>query len=326
MFKAFVHNSPALTMLTDETGRVTYMSPQCESVLGHPAQKFIGVVMPDIIHPDDIAACQQAFEQVFKYGRQVIDFEYRIIDGKGFIRWISHNAGVVKFHGNITGIQSLIYDITSRKAGEEKIKNLLAEKEIMLKEVHHRIKNNMNIISSILFIQMSTLKDPAAASALKDATGRVQSMMVLYDKLYRSDDFKDLSLREYISPIVDEIIDNFPNKAMVKIIKNIDDALIDSKIFTNLGIIINEIITNIMKYAFKGRKEGVITISAAVNDNRLKLIIEDDGIGMPESFDDKSGGGFGLELVAMMARSLRGTIRFDRDNGTKFILDFIIDN
>jgi len=198
----------------------------------------------------------------------------------------------------------------------------VSEKELILKEAHHRIKNNMSTVSSIIWLQLETLKEPSAIAALNDARSRVQSMMVLYDKLYRSDNFKELSFKEYISQLVDEIIANFPNKGKVKIEKNIDDFMVDAITLSNIGIIINETLTNIMKYAFAGRDTGLIKVSAAALNNHIKISIADNGIGIAESFDIAKSGGFGLELLDMMTQALRGTMKIERNNGTKFILEF----
>jgi len=216
----------------------------------------------------------------------------------------------------------LVTDITERKLAEEKIKMLLAEKELLLKEVHHRIKNNMNTVAGLMSLQLDTLKESSAVAALKDARSRVVSMMLLYDKLYRSDDFKEMSFKEYISPLVDEIVGNFPNKAIVNIEKNIADFMLDAKRVSSLGILINELLTNIMKYAFNGRDNGLITIYAAARDGRASVAVGDDGIGIPASVDMASSPGFGLQLVDMMTRQLRGVIKLERDGGTKFTLEF----
>jgi len=171
-------------------------------------------------------------------------------------------------------------------------------------------------------MQLDTLNEPTAVAALKDARSRIQSMMILYDKLYRSDDFDKISFKDYFTPLVDEIIGNFPNREMVKIEKNIDDFMIDAKRLSPLGIIINELLTNIMKYAFVGRGNGLITFSAAVSDGRVILSVGDNGIGIPESVDFSASDSFGLQLVYMMTRQLRAAAKIERNNGTKFILEF----
>jgi PAS domain S-box-containing protein len=149
-------------------------------------------------------------------------------------------------------IIGIMRNITERKRFDENIAKLLEEKELLLKEVHHRIKNNMNTIYGLLALQAETTSEPAAVSAIKDAASRVNSMMNLYDKLYRSHDVTALPVNTYIPSLVDEIIMNFPNSKLVMIKKYIDEFVLDVRLIQPLGIIINELLTNIMKYAFTG--------------------------------------------------------------------------
>jgi len=216
----------------------------------------------------------------------------------------------------------LAIDITERRLSEEKISRLLKEKEILIREVHHRIKNNMSAISGILFLHSDSMKDPAAIAALQDAESRVHSMMVLYDKLYRTDNIIEMSIREYLPPLIDEIICSFPNSRMIRIEKNIGDFIIDARFLFPLGIIINELITNIMKYAFSGSDAGIINISASMADNLVTVVVHDSGIGLPEHIDVKNTTGFGLSLVGILTDQINGNIVIERSMGTKFILEF----
>jgi PAS domain S-box-containing protein len=219
-----------------------------------------------------------------------------------------------------------IEDITERKDAEKKIKALLAEKEIILKEVHHRIKNSMNTIKSLLNLQSAMLKDPFAIEALTDTESRVQSMMLLYDKLYRSTDYMEISIKEYLFSLIDEIIENFPNSNSVTVEKNIDDFIFDAKRLQSIGIIINELLTNIMKYAFVGKDEGVklIAVSVKKNKNTVSIIIKDNGVGIPVNTNFENSSGFGLTLVRLLTEQVGGTIRIERENGTSVVLEFEI--
>jgi two-component sensor histidine kinase len=212
--------------------------------------------------------------------------------------------------------------LSERKKSEEKISSLLNEKELILKEVHHRIKNNMNSIKGLLHLHENSIDDKVTISALKDAGRRIESMMVLYDKLYRSENFKVISLKNYIPSLAEEIISHFPNSASVKIETKIDDFTLDISKLQALGIIINELLTNMMKYAFVGREQGLISISAFLKESRVTIEIQDNGVGMPETIDFKSSKGFGMQLVSMLTEQIRGRIRIERGGGTKFILEF----
>ena len=163
----------------------------------------------------------------------------------------------------------------------------------------------MNTINSILTLHADTLKDPLAINALEDAGGRVHSMMVLYDKLYQSPDFKEISVKNYILSLVDEIIANFPDSRYIKVEKKIDDFILDVKRLQPLGIIINELITNIIKHAMKGKNDVLISIYIMLINDHVVIEIKDNGIGIPESIDFETTTGFGLQLVKMLTAADR---------------------
>jgi two-component sensor histidine kinase len=194
--------------------------------------------------------------------------------------------------------------------------------KIILKEVHHRIKNNMSTMKSILSLQASALTDNQARAALKDSEERMHAMMLLYDKLYRSEGFTKIPLDEYLDVLTDEIVANLPHQTAIEIKKDLDQFEMDSKRLSSIGLIVNELITNAMKYAFIGRPRGTLSISAKQVGKHVSIVVRDDGVGIPESFNIKTSASFGLELVRMLADQLQGTIRVDRDGGTKWTLEF----
>jgi len=169
------------------------------------------------------------------------------------------------------------------------------------------------------------MKDSAASTALHDAENRVQSMMILYDKLYCSHDFRGMSIKSYLGPLVDEIIKNFANRDIVIVEKDIADFSLEANIIFPLGIIINELLSNIMKYAFTGRDRGVINVAASKTDDHVIITLKDDGSGIPESINFENSTGFGLNLVGMLTSQIGGNIRIERGTGTKFILEFDVE-
>jgi PAS domain S-box-containing protein len=249
------------------------------------------------------------------------DYEAVMKNKRGELINVIISAKKVRLQG-VPHILIITHDITERKRSEEKIKTLLAEKELILKEVHHRIKNNMSNIKGLLYLQAETMTDTAAIAALNDAQRRIESMMILYDKLYRSDGFQELPVNEYLPVLINEIIKNFSNRDIVKIENMIDEFIVDTETLFPLGIIINEIITNIMKYAFIGRESGVITIIATSIDSRHTIVIGDNGSGMPEEIDFTNSSSFGLQLINTLVKQIKGTIRMERSEGTRFIIDF----
>lgn len=286
----------------------------------YPGQ-LIGFKVLDFVHPDYRELVVKRINNgVHKQVKgEPVEEIFQTFDGTG----INVSVTAIPFtYSGKPAMLTVFNDITEQKRDEEKIKNLLAEKELLLKEVHHRIKNNMNTINSLLTLQAESLKDPSGIAALEDAQSRVQSMLVLYDKLYRSDDFRELSLKEYLPALIDEIAANYVIYDKVKFSKQIEDFNVGAKKLFPLGIIVNEVITNAMKYAFTGRDKGSIIITSLIKDNHACVIIADDGIGIPETVDIEHSPGFGLSLIGMLAKQIGGSIRIERGKGTKFIIEF----
>ena len=174
----------------------------------------------------------------------------------------------------------------------------------------------------LLFMQSTNMKNEEAVNSLKNAGNRIQSMMLLYDKLYRGSVFENMKVKDYLETLITEIIGNLDISNKILIETNIEDFVLDSKTIFNLGIILNELITNIVKYAFPDEKGGNITLSASIYNNHISIIIQDNGIGLPEDFDIEKSQGFGLSLVNMLIIQLEGVINIDKKEGTKFILEF----
>jgi len=216
-------------------------------------------------------------------------------------------------------------DITDQKIAEEKIHSLLIEKEVLLKEIHHRIKNNMNIVYGLLIIQAEDQSDSHCRDILKNAASRIQSMMVLYDKLYRSGDYNKLDISDYLPALIDEIISQFNLPVLLKRDVHITELVLSEKFLSPLGIIINELITNSMKYAFKDNTNASIYLSVSVKDNLLSLIYKDSGPGLPDSVTFENPKGFGMQLISMLSEQIGGNIRIERGDGAEFVLEFMVE-
>ncbi len=277
----------------------------------------------ELQHPDDREESWKAIQDHLAGFTDSYNILYRMRAKDGKYKWI-HDCGKIMERderGNPLRLCGTHADVTDQKEKEEKIKTLLIEKEIILKEVHHRIKNNMSTICSLLSLQAHSFKEASVKGALEDAKSRVQSMSILYDKLYRTSDFTNVSIKDYLPPLIDEIIHNFPNSGRVKVEKHIEPFLMDAKRLQPVGIIVNELLTNIMKYAFIGREGGLITISATTSDCNIAIKVQDDGNGIPESVSFENAFGFGLQLVHALTQQLEGTIRIERGSGTKVVLE-----
>jgi PAS domain S-box-containing protein len=224
--------------------------------------------------------------------------------------------------GAIVGTFGISRDITERKLGEERIKSLLEEKELILKEVHHRIKNNMSVIQGLLSLQASSVVEPGAVKALNDAESRIESMVVLYEQLYQGSEFSDVPANVYLDSLIDRMLANSANCDSISVRKDIGEFSLDIKKTQTLGIIINELVSNILKYAFEGCREGEIELTGRCDGSHITIAVRDDGVGMPEHVSFRNSTGFGLMLVNALTDQLKGSIRIERGKGTRIVLEF----
>lgn len=319
-FSKIVHTSSYPILIIDTAnGCLAEVNDAMVANIGFSREELIGhnPVELGIISPETQNRSRQIIEEKGSYS----GLEVYITTKAGEIRsgLVSGQIIVVKDHAFL--IQTII-DITERNEIQEKVQLLLADKELLLKEVHHRIKNNMNTIYGFLVLQAGTLNDPGAVAALEDAGNRVRSMMLLYSKLYQFQNFQSMNASHYLPALIDEIMENFPNSQKIAVRKKIVSVELDHRVLQPLGIIIYELLSNIMKYAFAGRNEGEIYISVSMEGEVVSVEIADNGNGLPESVDFSNSTGFGLVLVDSLSKQLNAAIRIERRNGTRIILEF----
>lgn len=204
----------------------------------------------------------------------------------------------------------------------EEVKNLLSGKELILKESQHRVKNNMNIIYGLLSLQAEMNGNTELKNILNEAAGRIHCMGLLYDKLYYSKIKGPVSITPLLPDLINEIVAIFPVKGSFEIKTEIDDIILSAAKISSLVIIINELITNSMKYAFAGRDNGTISVAASIKGNLVFVIYEDNGVGIPESVSFDNSTGFGMQLIGLLAEQIGGSIQIERSAGTRFILQF----
>lgn len=323
-YRALVENASDLIYSTDRRGRFTFLNRVALTIIGYETGELIGKHCSLLIRPDMLKEALKLFLYQIKKGTQNTYSELPIVTKDGHEVWLGQNIRLIMEDGQVTGFQAVARDISERKQAEEEIKRQLAEKEILLKEVHHRIKNNIASIGGLISLRMQAVTHPQAIAVLQDAIGRVDSMRILYDKLLLTEAYADLSVKNYAESLTDSIVALFPDKAKVKLDRQIADFHLDAKQLFPLGIIINELLTNIMKYAFINRKTGLIKISLTKADNHVTLAIQDNGIGLPAGFDINKAKGFGLTLVKMLSQQLAGTFSIKKYLGTRCKIEFDI--
>jgi two-component sensor histidine kinase len=217
---------------------------------------------------------------------------------------------------------SLGLEAFKRKKAEEKLKTSLDEKELLMKEIHHRAKNNLQIISSLLNLQSRYIDDKEALDVFKESQNRARSMALIHEKLYNSSDLRKINFGEYIRSLTMELFSSYQISPGIKLNIDADDINLDINTSVPLALIVNEIVANSLKYAFLGKKTGDIFVRFGKKSDELQLTIGDNGIGFPNNIDFKNTDSLGMQLVNSLTDQINGKIILDRTDGTKFVINF----
>ncbi len=223
---------------------------------------------------------------------------------------------------NGDSIVVIISDISLQKQREENLKDKVNEKELMVKEVYHRVKNNLAIVSSIINLQMSDTSSETEIEVLNDLRSRIDSISMVHSKLFKGKDLNRINLDDYLTDLVGHLIDSLihDNKRISAEI-SLGDINIDVNKAVPLGIVMTELTTNAIKYAFKDMESGVITISYKIKGDEIEIIFSDNGNGLPDDFSLETAESLGVNLVLSLVMQLEGTINFENDKGARFIIN-----
>jgi len=245
-------------------------------------------------------------------------------DGSELLTYASTTA-IKDRGGKIINFISTQHDITTRKQAEEKIKESLKEKELLLQEIHHRVKNNMQVISSLLKLQAATIKEETLRSAFRDTEHRVRAMSLVHEKLYQSKDFTHVPFRDYLTSLIRYLYQSYTPKAgTIELVTEIEDLPLTITHAIPCGLIVNELLSNALKHAFPGERTGTITLSLhSPEPHTYELTVSDDGIGIPDEIDPKTTKTLGLHLVSILVEDqLKGEIEVEREGGTRVRIRF----
>ncbi len=321
-FHLSFNNAPSGMGLLAPDGRWLKVNLYLCEMLGYKESELLKKTSQDITHIDDLQQDLHYLRQILN--QEIPDFhiEKRYLHKLGHIIWVLLSLSLICDEDN----QPLylifqIQDITARKKSEAAMANSLKEKEVMIQEIHHRVKNNLQVICSLLNLQSRCLQDKEALSQFKEIQNRVKSMALIHEQLYHSKDLYSISLSKYIKELTNNLFRSYAiNK--IKIKTEIEDVFqLDIDAAVPCGLIINELISNALKYAFKPQQQGEILIQALPNaEGHLVLTIADNGKGLPPDFQLENTRTMGLNLVKNLTNQLRGKISFNIESGTKFIL------
>jgi len=310
-----------LHKLTEDgvSGKFVEVNSVACQILGYTHEELIKMSPMDIEDMESTPGSQRMAELVKK---DKITFETALISKVGQRIPVEINTHIFTLNHDKLSL-SIARDITERKKMEEEIKISLEEKEMLLREIHHRVKNNLMIISSLLNLQSRYITDKEVLDVFKDSQNRARSMALIHDRLYQSSHLKSINIGDYIFTLASDLFRIYsidPDQVELKF--DVEDVMIDINTMIPLGLIVNELLSNCLKHAFPHDRSGHININFHGVDDHYQLTVADDGVGFPENLDYKDTKSLGLRLVNILTDQIDGTIEVKQDNGTQFSIEF----
>ncbi len=303
------------------TGYFTYCNPALSGILGFSPEEFLARPFIEFVHPDDRQRTINEVEKQLK-GSPLAMFENRYICKNGSYKWLEWRATAADENEVIYAAAT---DITERKAAEGQIKRSLREKDVLMHEIYHRVKNNLQVASSLLSMQARTTRNKEAIDVLSKSQSRINTMALIHTQLYESGDLSELNMKEFVGTLSEELFRSYPvNDTRIARIVNVTDRKFPASVGVYVGLIINELLGNALQHAFGERKEGKIEVSLTASDSgRVNLRVSDDGVGLPPGFDINESKTLGLRLVKILAEDqLQGTLEVTSDGGATFKMEF----
>ncbi|OPY77875.1 MAG: putative sensor histidine kinase pdtaS [Syntrophorhabdus sp. PtaU1.Bin058] len=324
-FRSLIENSSDVITILNEDGSIRYISPSVERVAGIKPADMIGRNVFEYVHPDDASVAKGIFNRAVQTPGVTLSAEFRLWHNDS--SWHIYETATQNLLDNeaVKGIVANSHDITARRQAEEKIQASLREKEILLKEIHHRVKNNLQVVSSLLNLQSGFLKDGESLDIFKESQSRVNTIALVHTKLYQSENLSEIDSAGFIEDLAGSLLQALgKGTEAVKIQTDIHDVYLNVDQAIPCGLIVNELITNTLKHAFPGGREGKITITMRSDGERIVVRFQDNGVGFPPAFDFRNTQSLGLQLVNILVAQLRGTIELVADGGAAFIITFPI--
>lgn len=299
-------------------GAIESWNHAAEAIFGYTAAEVSGRLATILVAPEHCHELEQLLESV-RDGQHLKHYNmlHARRDGTLFEASVTTSA-IVDGDGRVIGMSKVVRDISDQKAAEDQIRAALREKEVLLREIHHRVKNNLQVISSLLNLQLSTMPGGDARKALLESQSRIQSMALVHQLLYRSKDLAHIDMLEYLQNLTMRLGKAYEVDAhrVIETVVRAPSIRLDIDRAIPCGLIVNELVTNAFNHAFPGGRPGRIWVTLTQEGDQLALEVRDDGIGIPPSLDIDTAQTFGLQIVRTLAHQLDGTIELVGDSGT----------
>lgn len=322
-FRTMADTAPVLIWMSDESRQHTYFNKRYSDFTGRRIEQELGYGWKDRVHPDDIDRTLGIFNAAFDQ-RKPYQIEYRLRRYDGEYRWIL-STGVPRYlnDNNFVGYIGSGIDISHQKQVEADLLAGNQEKEMLIKEIHHRVKNNLQLISSIIYFRMAKIEQSEAKEFLQNMRDRIRSIALIHERMLQTGSVSKVNMKEYIGKLLQDLHTSMTsNDLRVTMEEDIQSVTVDIDTAIYSGLIVNEMVTNAFKHGFKKGEPGRIVITYKRVQNTSELVIFNNGVPLPEDISPGASGSFGMQLLDIFIRQLRGTCAINRDNGTRFTVQW----
>ncbi len=314
-FRVLAETSPSAIALYQEE-EVIYINSTASRLMGYTVEELSRRSFWDFVHHDFKDLVRERGLARMRGEAVPEQYECKFVTKDGRELWVLMAVGRIEYNGRPAGIVTLV-DTTEAKLADERIRASLAEKEVLLKEVHHRVKNNLQIISSLLDLQSEYIRDEESRAFIRESQSRIRSMALIHQKLYQSERFAFVDFREYIEELVEDLFVSYARgPQQVRLNVSVGDVTLGMDEAIPCGLIVNELVSNSLKHAFPGGRKGTLTVSCHAGETgEIALTVADTGVGLPPGFDCRNAETLGLQLVTMLVRQLGGQMAIDGVGG-----------
>lgn len=314
-FRPLFESSPAGIFLADSENRIIEANPMAEALLGYERGELLGKAADEIVPPEEFEpeAMRAATYEMSNVGG-ASQAEARFLKNDGSLIDVSITARAVELPGYGAVQMVEFHDVTRRKAAERKVAALLEEKDLLIREAHHRIKNDMNFVRSLLSLQANTTPDRALATSLNEASNRILVMGHVYDRLHKEGTLHTVDAGRLVETLVRDLQNGFLPLGM-RVDVHADPCEVSTRLSVSVGIILNELITNAAKYAFSTVTEPTITVTLRREQETVQLTVRDNGSGFPDSVISGAEGGYGTTIMNALVEQHGGALELWNDEG-----------
>ncbi len=317
MMSAIVEHSSDLVAVASGEGRLVYLSPACRTLLGMHAEQLVGHTWTELVAPEDRELLLNMLAEASGNPGHISTLRCGRKDGS--FAWMEARVALLQATSSAQPMIVLtLHDVTAQREHEEQMQSSLRDKEVLLREIHHRVKNNLQVIQSLLKMRARSLRAGETRTAIEATVQRVHAMALVHERLYQREDLVRLSLKDYLQDLFKGVLaSSSATPGQIQLDLDTEDIPLSLDMAIPFGLLVNELLCNCLKHGFPGGRRGRVAISIQRVAEAVRLVCRDDGVGLPANFDPAASRSMGLKLAESLARQLGGTLHFTTDNGCR---------